>query len=165
MRRPPSCPKQRVSCCNCGQPHRAWQKKTCRLFQTYLEDIQARRVKLVTGTAAIRAAAGPQAPTLSTSDFTFIASGKRNRERPPAGNRQTPQKRGSGRPPECGDTGPGQESEQYQKHVLVDSCLTSFPARVFASLLTGRLADTLTGLFAGLFADLVAGINTCKSTD
>lgn len=95
------CPKQRVSCCNCGRPHRAWQKRACRLFQTYLEDIQARRVKLVAETAAIRAAAGPQA-ALSTSDFTFVASGKRNRDRSPAGNGQNsqpPPKRGSGRPP------------------------------------------------------------------
>jgi hypothetical protein len=99
------CPKQKVSCCNCGKPHRAWQRKECRNFEIYLKDIQTRRVKMVAETAAIRAMAGPPASTsgssLSDMGFVFTAAGKRGRGKSPETTgraTQPPSKKGPGRP-------------------------------------------------------------------
>lgn len=88
------CPKQRVSCCNCGKGHRAWQKAQCKTFQVYWEDIQARRMKLVAETAVIRRTEGTQ-----NILFQFVG-GKRGREEAPASDGAGPlPKKGPGRPP------------------------------------------------------------------
>jgi hypothetical protein len=83
-------PKQRVSCCNCGKGHRAWQKAQGKTFQAYWEDIQAKRVRLVAETAVIRRTESSQ-----NVPYQFVG-GKRGREEAPAGPLP---KRGPGRPP------------------------------------------------------------------
>jgi hypothetical protein len=88
------CPKQRVSCCNCGRGHRAWQKAQCKTFQAYWEDIQAKRVRLVAETAVIRRTESTQ-----SVPYQFVG-GKRGREEVPASGAAGPlPKRGPGRPP------------------------------------------------------------------
>jgi hypothetical protein len=88
------CPKQGVSCCNCGKGHRAWQKAQCKTFQVYLEDIQAKRMRLVAETAAVRRTESTQ-----SVPFQFVG-GKRGREEVPAGGAAGPlPKKGPGRPP------------------------------------------------------------------
>ena len=88
------CPKQGVSCCNCGKGHRTWQKAQCKTFQVYLEDIQAKRMRLVAETAAVRRTESTQ-----SVPFQFVG-GKRGREEVPAGGAAGPlPKKGPGRPP------------------------------------------------------------------
>jgi hypothetical protein len=76
------CPKERVSCTNCGRAHRAWQKAACRTFQAFRETIQARKTALQAYTAAIRHGGGEMnAHTRQGADgFTFVAPRKRARE-------------------------------------------------------------------------------------
>lgn len=76
------CPKESVSCTNCGRAHRAWQRAVCRTFQAFRETAQAKKAALQAYTAAIRQGAGG-APTPSRQDaegFTFVAPRKRARE-------------------------------------------------------------------------------------
>ena len=97
------CKKQGVSCCNCGRPHRAWQKKECRTFQAYYEDIQSRKSKFLIAMATIQYGTGPQPPPQgppTTEAFTFTAPNKRVRTFSPVGSQpsQTMPKRGRGWP-------------------------------------------------------------------
>jgi hypothetical protein len=72
------CQKERVSCCNCGKAHRAWQRRLCRTFQAYFEDIQPKRTMFFLQTAAIRNGGTPQ-PTLNLDAFEVVGSKKRGR--------------------------------------------------------------------------------------
>jgi len=77
------CPKEKVSCANCGRPHRAWQKKECQVYRTYSEEIQAKRVALYTLSASIRQA-GPSQATLRTDGFEIVSNKRRRAASPPA---------------------------------------------------------------------------------
>jgi hypothetical protein len=78
------CPRERISCVNCGKRHRAWQQRECSSFQTYFQAIQNRRTALYTQAVNIRTAlTGPrgnesQIQTPQADGWTTI-SRKRNR--------------------------------------------------------------------------------------
>jgi hypothetical protein len=101
------CPKERVSCTNCGRNHKAWQKQECRTFQTYLQGIQANRIALHGQTAAIRASSAAQA-ALRRDNFQIAEPRKRPRatsftsqseeSQPAQPQPAQPPKRGPGRP-------------------------------------------------------------------
>lgn len=48
------CPKQSVSCCNCGKPHRAWQKTACQTYQIYKGYVERVRKDLIEKTSEAR---------------------------------------------------------------------------------------------------------------
>ncbi len=95
------CPKSRVSCVNCGQAHRAWQKKSCKTYHAYLQTLHERQAALLSETNALRrgsagSAQGPQvAPPMafSAGEGYTVVQGKRRKVEP-----STPAKRGVGRP-------------------------------------------------------------------
>lgn len=58
------CPKERVSCVNCGKAHRAWQRRECKTFQAYYTGIQNRRIALYTQATRMRSAAPQRAPAI-----------------------------------------------------------------------------------------------------
>jgi hypothetical protein len=93
------CPKQRVSCCNCGRAHRAWQRGECRTYQAYFDGIQARRAALYAQTASIRQENTAQA-MLTSDGFEIMTSRKRGRPESPSPSPGTaaPPKKGRGRP-------------------------------------------------------------------
>ena len=92
------CPKERVSCVNCGKPHRAWQRGVCNTFKAFLSTIQGRRAELYARSASIRSAGGPQTQR-SLDGFQLVQGPKRGRS-PGSTTTQQPQaKRGPGRPP------------------------------------------------------------------
>ena len=90
------CPKKRVSCVNCGQAHKAWQKAVCKTFKSFLATCQEKRMVLAAKTAAIRSrfTATTQLPVQSDG-FRVIQPRKRGRS-PGAISATT--KRGPGRP-------------------------------------------------------------------
>ena len=57
-----NCPKERVSCANCGKVHRAWQRRECTTFQAYFTGLQSRRIALYAQATRIRTAV-PQRAT------------------------------------------------------------------------------------------------------
>ena len=83
------CPRERISCANCGRAHRAWQRRECQTFQTYHETIQRRRVAMLAQSTRIRTAGQtatkPQEP--SAEGWTMITR-KRPREDSPRGESQ-----------------------------------------------------------------------------
>ena len=90
------CTKERVSCTNCGREHRAWQKRECRTFQKYREEINSKRVELFAATARIRSADVSHA-TLRADGFELVGARKRGRALSPT-PKQPIAKRGPGRP-------------------------------------------------------------------
>jgi hypothetical protein len=82
------CPKERVSCANCGRRHRAWQRRECTSYQAYFQTIQSRRIALYTQAARIRTAAlealgaktQPQSQSLPTATGGWV-TGPRKRTR------------------------------------------------------------------------------------
>ncbi|PYY19147.1 MAG: hypothetical protein DMG62_24905, partial [Acidobacteria bacterium] len=99
------CKKERVSCVNCGRGHRAWQKRACNTFQTFLEETKKKRINLVVQTAAVRNAStnDTQNPLLATLELP--ASRKRprvpstqEREQERTQERTQSAKKGKGRP-------------------------------------------------------------------
>jgi hypothetical protein len=98
------CTTERVSCANCGKPHRAWQRTECPGFQKYYQGIQSRRVALYAQAQSIRSSFGKpqmesrglagdsQAPT--GSEWTIVPR-KRNRALSPS---QRDTQRRQGRP-------------------------------------------------------------------
>jgi len=90
------CPKKRVSCVNCGQAHKAWQKAVCKTFKSFLATCQEKRVALAARTAAIRSrfATTTQLPQQSDG-FRVVQPRKRGRS---PGIASAPTKRGPGRP-------------------------------------------------------------------
>ena len=78
----------RTSCANCGQSHRAWEKRKCRAFKVYFEAIQARRYALY-AQANSMAQAIPKGP-----DLFQMVTNKRQRDPSPTGG-----PRRAGRPP------------------------------------------------------------------
>jgi hypothetical protein len=88
------CPKERVSCVNCGRAHRSWQKKECRTFQKYREEINAKRIDLFAATARIRSMDPTQA-SLRTDGFEFVG---RKRARIPTPTTKQPAAKRVGRP-------------------------------------------------------------------
>ena len=92
-----ACPKERVSCVNCGQSHRAWQQKDCRTFQVYLEGIQAQRANLLVQSMLICNEGQTQA-TLQSDGFQIIQPKKRQRQETPMSSQIPQPKKGPGRP-------------------------------------------------------------------
>jgi hypothetical protein len=95
------CPKERVSCVNCGKTHKAWQREVCKTFHSYLEGIQVRRMALLTQTLRLRDAGGAPAPQqdVAMGGFTIVTRKRGRQPTPPPGpTREPPLKRGPGRP-------------------------------------------------------------------
>jgi hypothetical protein len=88
------CSGDRVSCTNCGKEHRAWQRKECRTFQVYLEDIQATRMALLEQTTRVRKTGVTLAPQDSIGGFTLVTKKRPRAESPPSASGRT-----VGRPP------------------------------------------------------------------
>lgn len=76
------CPKERVSCANCGKRHRSWQRRECPSFRAYFEGIQRRRIALYTDASSIRNAGQwtPQSSSAS-SQASDPVPGPRKRTR------------------------------------------------------------------------------------
>jgi len=105
------CTEKGSRCGNCGKKgHRAWQRRECPSFRTYLHGIQAKQAALREQSARLREAvvpqtsfqgvsnstpSGPQGP--SEEGFTVVGSRKRGRDTTP-GPPSQPLKRGPGRP-------------------------------------------------------------------
>lgn len=84
------CPKNSVSCANCGRNHKAWQRRECKTYQSYRDGIDARRAVLYIQSATLRTTTGPQSP-FQGDGFQLVTGGKRPRL-------SQPEKRGVGRP-------------------------------------------------------------------
>jgi hypothetical protein len=90
------CPKKKVSCVNCGQAHKAWQKAVCKTFKSFLATCQEKRGALATKTAAIRSRFTTTTQLPPQSDgFRVVQPRKRGRS---PGAAPTTTKRGPGRP-------------------------------------------------------------------
>jgi hypothetical protein len=98
------CPKERVSCVNCGKKHRAWQRASCPTYQIYYNRIQAKRAIMYVESGRVRAIEA-QTPTqalqnhLQNHQFQFVQNKKRPRQPTPIGQTEQPTpKRAIGRP-------------------------------------------------------------------
>jgi len=90
------CPKKSVSCVNCGQAHKAWQKAVCKTFKSFLATCQEKRVALAAKTAAIRSRFTTTTQLPPQSDgFRVVQPRKRGRS---PGAAPVTTKRGPGRP-------------------------------------------------------------------
>lgn len=92
------CLKERVSCINCGKPHRAWQKRVCTTFQAYMDDTKKRRIEMVMRTAAVRNAINNSQPGPQPQPMALF---KRPVKRPLTqytSEQTQEEKRGRGRP-------------------------------------------------------------------
>lgn len=97
------CIEKSIQCGNCGKKgHKAWQRRICPTFQTYLQGIQMKKAALREQSARVREAVVPQATFQGTPSgsqgtdedgFKVVGSRKRAREVTPG-----PPKRGPGRP-------------------------------------------------------------------
>jgi hypothetical protein len=92
-----TCLKERISCVNCGRPHRAWQRKECQTFQAYLEGIQAKRANLFAQSASVRNEGYTQA-TLQSDGFQIVQPRKRQRQETPTSSQIPQPRKGPGRP-------------------------------------------------------------------
>ena len=104
------CKKERISCSNCGKPHKAWQKGACQTYAAYYEGVEKKRTELYLQSLMIQNA--PMAPSspptisqatlassVSPDGFCVVGSRKRARPLSPPEPRPTlPMKRGVGRP-------------------------------------------------------------------
>lgn len=93
------CMREKVSCVNCDQAHRAWQRANCRTFQAYLQTTQTKRAAAMQRTAAIRVSPvavsiSAQQPVVQPDGFTVVNAKKRGRSPEVA----APPKRSVGRP-------------------------------------------------------------------
>jgi hypothetical protein len=90
------CSKERVSCVNCGKGHRAWQRRVCSTFQTFLDATKQKRIDLAIQTAAVRSASVAQSPTVPARPAVEMIA---KRQRPQTQEEQTQTaKKGRGRP-------------------------------------------------------------------
>ncbi len=93
------CPKERVSCVNCGRNHKAWQRKECKTFQSYLDGIRAKRMALLAQTLHLRGEGEMLARQPAPPGEFQIVTRKRGRQPTPPGNvKRSILKRGPGRP-------------------------------------------------------------------
>jgi hypothetical protein len=92
------CPKERISCVNCGRPHRAWQRKECNTFQAYLAGIQAKKANLLAQSMHIRNDSQPQATLQAPDGFQIVQPKKRQRQETPTSSQIPQPKKGPGRP-------------------------------------------------------------------
>ena len=75
------CPRERVSCTNCGGHHQAWQARVCPSYQRYYQGLQQRRVALYAQVTNIRSPslASQGGSSLGGSDGQTAVSRKRVR--------------------------------------------------------------------------------------
>lgn len=73
------CPRERVSCANCGKDHKAWQGRQCGAFIRYRYDLDRKRVALLSQTMSIRGAP-PTQPEPQADGWTTM----RKRQRQPS---------------------------------------------------------------------------------
>jgi hypothetical protein len=92
-----NCPRERVSCANCGKQHRAWQRRECPSYQAYFQGIQNRRIALYFQAESMRAVSPSQALQTFPSQNEGWAVISRKRTRAPSPNLEDTQRR-SGRP-------------------------------------------------------------------
>lgn len=48
------CSSSTISCANCGKGHRAWQREQCRVFKSFLDGTQEKRMRLASATMGTR---------------------------------------------------------------------------------------------------------------
>lgn len=92
------CPKERISCANCGKRHRSWQRRECSSFRAYFEGIQRRRIALYTHASSMRNTGQwtPQSSSAS-SQGSDVLLGPRKRTRVASPSHEERQRR-AGRP-------------------------------------------------------------------
>jgi hypothetical protein len=126
------CPRERVSCVNCGKQHRAWQRRECPSYQAYFQGIQNRRIALYAQAESMRVVFPAQAPQTFPFQNEGWAVVSRKRTRALSPNLEDIQRR-SGRPThlEQAARDPTQQRLAFSQRNAFDSqapCTESAPA-------------------------------------
>ena len=90
-----TCSAESISCASCGNRHKAWQRKVCPTFLTYLQSTQDRRASVLAQTAEIRRRPA-SSPPLQDEGFTIVPASRKRGRSPQAASQ--PLRPGPGRP-------------------------------------------------------------------